>query len=68
MTEQQAADLGYRLSQGSYFGTRDDVAGRWYWIGRSVVDKRGGGFATKQEALDYLEDNLLPWPEEEAAQ
>ena len=59
LTERRAKELGYYLSEGSYYGTQDDRSGRWYILkaGESV-DKRGKGFATKENALLSLEESL----------
>lgn len=63
MTEAQARRLGYTLSSGSYYGTSDDVAGRWYWLNardnRGLIDKRGRGHATKRAALEALAMDIL---------
>ena len=50
----------YELIRGSYTGTSDDVAGRWYLVDREsdIIDKRGPGFATRREALDTLVERL----------
>jgi hypothetical protein len=56
LTEQQARAAGYELVRGSYYGTTDDRADRWYidldFV--TTVDRRGSGYRTKREALDAL--------------
>ena len=56
MTEAQAKQLGYYIESGSYVGTTDDRADRWY-IGSyasPAVDRRGQGYRTKREALEAI--------------
>lgn len=58
MTESRAKDLGYRVTRGAYSGTTDDRIDRWYIddIESDIVDRRGFGYATKQDALEAIGD------------
>lgn len=60
MNIEQAHKLGYEVVRGAYHGTTDDRADGWYiqdtWI--PLVDRRGPGYRTRQDALDALEDAL----------
>ena len=60
LADKRAKQLGYSVVQGEYHGTTDDRADRWYLQNdrEHSVDRRGKGFATKQEALDSLEESL----------
>jgi hypothetical protein len=53
--------MRYTTVEGSYVGTSDDVAGRWYIIDREAdaIDKRGDGWATRAEAVEALSEDLL---------
>ena len=44
------------IVEGSYTGTTDDRAGRWYVTDAEagIIDKRGPGFATRGEAWTHL--------------
>lgn len=54
----------YEIIEGSYTGTSDDVAGRWYIVDREgdIIDKRGRGRATRSEAADALIERLTMGP------
>ena len=58
MTEKQLKAKGYELIEGSYEGTTDDRAGRWYIIksNAGIVDKRGPGYPSKAAALRAAEE------------
>jgi hypothetical protein len=58
MTEAQARALGYVITQ--------EASGRWYiQLTRThVVNKQGDGYATQDDALDGLADELDPLLEE----
>lgn len=60
LTEAQARKLGWEVVRGSYYGTCDDRADRWYTqrIGARVVDRRGPGQPTKKAVL-ALRENCL---------
>lgn len=60
LTETRARQNGFVLVRGAYAGTTDNRLDRWYWDDQasSVVDRRGGGFRSKREALEYLADIL----------
>lgn len=60
MNEQQARERGYQIVRGAYHGTSDDRADRWYIqsLTSATVDRRGKGFAGKDEALARLADDL----------
>ena len=62
-TERDARSNGYELVRGNYSGTCDDRIDRWYWddIHSSVVDRRGDGFRTKEEALYSLYQYLASY-------
>lgn len=51
--------------EGSYSGTSDDVVGRWYIVDTTgdSMDKRGRGYASREEAIGSLVDRLSMWPE-----
>lgn len=55
----------YDVIEGSYTGTSDDVAGRWYIVDTEgdAVDKRGRGYATREDALDALVARLSMYPD-----
>ena len=57
----------YEVVGGSYTGTGDDVAGRWYIVDTrgDAIDKRGRGWASREEALGALVERLSAWPEPE---
>lgn len=57
MTIQEARKIGYNVERGNYSETSDDRRDRWYIqkIG-DITDHRGRGFATRQEALDLIEE------------
>ena len=52
---------GTTLQRGSYTGTSDDRAGRWYWqrYTDTAVDRRGPGYATMREAIEEASGVLL---------
>ncbi len=54
----------YRVIEGSYRDTSDDVAGRWYLADAEgdAIDKRGRGYASRAEALDKLVERLSMQP------
>jgi len=56
MTTAEAKKLGYEIVRGSYQNTPDDRLDRWYiqLIDSRTVDRRGPGFRTRRDALDYL--------------
>jgi hypothetical protein len=60
MSEAEARKAGYEIVRGSYVGTNDDRADRWYIqrIESNTIDRRGDGFATKRDALDTLSERL----------
>jgi hypothetical protein len=59
LTEKQANKCGYSIIEGSYYGTSDDVAGRWYVVkDMSVINKLGKGHTTKKDALQSLAEYL----------
>lgn len=46
------------VERGAYYGTTDDRADRWYidWTPDSpMIDRRGPGYATVQEAIDAID-------------
>lgn len=49
---------GFTITRGSYQGTPDDRLDRWYIDdpSRTVADRRGAGFATLNEAKQYLDE------------
>lgn len=67
LTEAKARKLGWEVVRGSYYGTCDDRADRWYTqrIDARVVDRRGPGAPTKKAALASLEEYLHYLKEEE---
>jgi hypothetical protein len=57
--------LHYEITRGDYVSNYknyyiDDDIRRWYLqdLTSSTIDKRGGGFATRREALDALQENF----------
>jgi len=60
MTIEEAKKSGYRVIRGSFTGTSDDRADRWYLddLNSNLIDKRGAGFKTLQDALDTLAQRL----------
>ena len=56
-----ARELGYNIVRGSYAGTSDDRIDRWYIepVGTDTVDRRGSGFGTIADAVEYLTGGLL---------
>jgi hypothetical protein len=60
MTIEEAKESGYRVIRGSFTGTSDDRADRWYLdnLNSNLIDKRGAGFKTLQGALDTLAQRL----------
>ena len=51
--------MKYYITKGAYYGTTDDRADRWYIVDDSaVLDRRGEGYRTKQEALEALKAML----------
>ena len=59
MTEMQARKHGYRLIQGAFRGTCDDVLDHWY-IQRNgeIIRKIGPGHRTKKGALELLAEQI----------
>lgn len=57
---EQAAPAVVDIVRGSYAGTSDDRADRWYWQRRAdrAVDRRGRGYATIREAVEAAPDVL----------
>ena len=55
----------YDVIEGSYSGTSDDVAGRWYIVDTTsdALDKRGRGYATRADAQIALISRLSMHPE-----
>lgn len=55
----------YSVVEGSYRGTSDDVAGRWYIVDAEgdAIDKRGRGYATRVDALAALVERLTMYPD-----
>jgi len=58
LTVKKARALGYDVTRGGYVGTSDDNADRWYIDSATTCERRGAGFRTRREALEYLTDNL----------
>lgn len=60
LTIAEARDAGYEVSRGAYRGTTDDRADRWYIdrVGLPLVDRRGGGYSTRADALWALTERL----------
>jgi hypothetical protein len=59
MTEARARKAGYQITRGSYRGTSDDRADRWYIETiTGPVDRRGSGYRTRAEALQALDEYL----------
>lgn len=54
----------YETVRGGYHGTTDDRADRWYVVDTEadIIDKRGPGWATREEALDEVVARLTAWP------
>lgn len=48
----------YFVIPGSYYGTPDDRADRWYIVDREAefLDKRGPGYKTEKEALERAKE------------
>lgn len=57
----------FEVVEGSYTGTSDDVAGRWYTVDTEadIIDKRGRGYATREDALEAIIERLTAWPAED---
>jgi hypothetical protein len=60
MTIEEAKKSGYRVIRGNFTNTTDDRADRWYLdnLNSNIIDKRGAGFETCQDALDTLAQRL----------
>lgn len=60
LTLKEAKEKGYRIIRGSYTGTTDDRADRWYIdnLNSNIIDKRGPGFRTRQDALEALSERI----------
>jgi hypothetical protein len=50
--KRRALAAGYRIREGAYVGTTDDVAGTWYVVGPDddLIDARGRGYARRGHA------------------
>lgn len=66
LTSKEAKALGFTVVRGDYIGTADNRADRWYIdkLDDPVIDRRGEGFATKEDALRYLTSRLKSCREE----
>lgn len=60
MNTREARKLGYRVRRGSYYGTCDDRADRWYvdHVDSECINHCGPGFPTRADALLALEYEL----------
>jgi hypothetical protein len=59
LTLKEAREKGYDIVKGSYVGTTDNSADKWYIdkIDSNTIDRRGG-FATRKDALAALSERL----------
>jgi len=65
-TTAQARALGYTIVRGSYTGTPDDRADRWYidHDDDTAVDHTGPGYASRVDVLQRIADAVRSAPEQ----
>ncbi len=58
MNTAQARKLGYEIERGSYYGTTDDRADRWYIQHKDEPIRRFKGYITRGAALSALAEHV----------